>query len=71
VSPQNLPWWGWILLAVALWFLQLILSASSDKTISTNEHTDFFWFLRAALVVGMFLSVLIGILRFVKWVWYA
>ena len=69
MNPQNLPWWGWILLAVAFWFLQLIVSASADKSISTNEHTEFFWFVRAALIVGMLLSAMIGIIRFVKWVW--
>jgi hypothetical protein len=67
----DLSWWVWILLAAALWFLQLIISAVSDETIRENRHASFFWTVRAALIAAMVVSALVGVIRFVKWVWNA
>jgi hypothetical protein len=69
VGPADLSWWVWILLAVALWLLQLVTSAFSDETIRENKHTSFFWTVRAALIFAMVVSALVGVIRFVKWVW--
>jgi tetrahydromethanopterin S-methyltransferase subunit D len=71
LSLVDLSWWVWILLAVGLWFLQLIISAFSDETIRANKHTSFFWTVRAAIIVAMVVSALVGVIRFVKWVWSA
>jgi tetrahydromethanopterin S-methyltransferase subunit D len=71
LSLADLSWWVWILLAVGLWFLQLIISAFSDETIRENKHTSFFWAVRAAMIVAMVVSALVGVIRFVKWVWNA
>jgi hypothetical protein len=67
----DLSWWVWILLTAALWFLQLIISVVSDETIRENKHTSFFWTVRAALIAAMVVSALVGVIRFVKWVWNA
>jgi tetrahydromethanopterin S-methyltransferase subunit D len=69
IGPADLSWWVWILLAVGLWFLQLIISAFSDGTIGENKHTVFFWTVRAALIFAMVVSAVVGVIRFVKWVW--
>ena len=71
IGPADLSWWVWILLAAALWFLQLIISAFSDETIRENKHTSLFWTVRAALIFAMVVSALVGVIRFVKWVWNA
>ena len=64
--PANIPWWGWLLIAVACWFLQLIMSV---RTYDTFEGSKGAWVIRIAFIAGMVLSVLIGVIRFVKWVW--
>jgi len=69
MSASILPWWAWILLAAFLWFLQLVVSSGSDKRIPANRHTTFWWTVRAVMIVGMVLSVLIGMIQFAKWAW--
>jgi hypothetical protein len=71
MSPADIPWWVWIVLTPVLWILQLIVSAYSDKSIRANKHTTFFWIVRIALIAGMALSFLMGIVRFVRWAWYS
>jgi hypothetical protein len=69
MNPSDLPWWAWILLAAFLWFLQLVVPSGSDKSITANKYTTFWWTVRALMIVGMFLSALIGIIQFAKWAW--
>jgi hypothetical protein len=57
MSPALLPWWGWIAAAVVLWLAVIFTDADRSR------------FLRPVLVAGMVISALIGIIRFVKWVW--
>jgi hypothetical protein len=61
--PADVPWWGWLLIAVACWFLQLMMS------IRTDDGGKGAWLIRTAFIAGMVLSALIGLIRFVKWVW--
>jgi hypothetical protein len=68
-SPADLSWWAWILLAAVLWFLQLLISGLTDETIRQNKQTNVFWGIRATLLVGVVVSALVGVIRFVKWVW--
>jgi predicted transporter len=68
---SALSWWAWILVAAGLWFLQLVISGLADETIRENKHTNFFGMIRAALIFGMVVSALIGVIRFVKRVWNA
>ena len=58
------------MLAAVLWVLQLIVSAFSDSDIPENKNASFWGFVRFVLLVGMFLCLGIGIVRFVKWAWY-
>lgn len=57
MSPTLLPWWGWLVTAAVLWL-----------AVQFTDEDDS-WLVRGALVVGMVLSALIGIIRFVKWIW--
>ena len=61
--PASIPWWGWLLIATVCWFVQLILS------IRTDNGSAGAWIVRIAFIAGLVLSVLIGVIRFVKWVW--
>jgi disulfide bond formation protein DsbB len=53
-----MPWWGWLVAAGVLWLLQLAIP---------DENRN----LRMVLIIGMALSALIGIIRFMKEVWTA
>ena len=64
---SSLQWWVWILIAAVLWFVQLVISGLADETIRENKHTSFFRMARAALIFGMVVSALVGVIRFVKW----
>lgn len=61
--PAGIPWWGWLLIAVGCWFLQLIISFRTDN----GEEGA--WLIRIVFIAGMVFSALIGLIRFVKWVW--
>jgi hypothetical protein len=61
--PASIPWWGWILLAVVLWYVQLMMG------IYTDSGSIRAWVIRIALIAGMVISALIGVIRFVKWIW--
>ena len=61
--PANMPWWGWLLMAVGCWLVQLIMS------IRTDDGSKGAWVIRFVFIAGMVLSALIGAIRFVKWVW--
>jgi|HubBroStandDraft_6_1064221.scaffolds.fasta_scaffold05471_8 hypothetical protein len=69
MSVQMFPWWGWILIAAGLWFVQMILSVFADSDPAENKHTVFFYCMRGLVIAAMALSTLIGVVRFVKWVW--
>jgi len=59
----SIPWWGWLLIAVACWFIQLMMS------VRTDSGSKGAWVIRSAFIAGMVLSFLIGVIRFVKWAW--
>lgn len=61
--PASIPWWGWLLIAVGCWFLQLMMS------IRTDDGSKGALLIRIAFITGMVLSSFIGVIRFVKWVW--
>ncbi len=62
--PASIPWWGWLLVVMVCWFVQLIMSIRTDNG-STGA-----WIIRIAFVAGVVLSTLIGVIHFVKWVWH-
>jgi hypothetical protein len=61
--PSSVPWWGWLLVAAVCWFVQFVLS------IRTDNGSAGAWIIRIGFIAGMVLSVLIAVIRFVKWVW--
>jgi hypothetical protein len=63
MSPSNIPWWAWLLAAVASYFIQLMMSPSTDKGSSGA------WAVRIGFIVVMFFSAIVAVIRFVKWVW--
>jgi hypothetical protein len=65
MSPSALPWWGWLALAVTFWFFQI------GASIYTDNGTLPAWAFRIALIVGMVLSAILAVVRFIKWAWQA
>jgi hypothetical protein len=60
----NIPWWGWLLIAAVCWYLQLVMS------IRTDDGGKAAWTIRILFITGMAFSVLVGMIRFVKWAWH-
>ena len=69
MSPSDLQWWGWIVLSALLWIIGRFASAEADESIPINVHTTFWWIVHALVTIGSILSTLIGVIRFIKWVW--
>jgi len=70
VSPSDLPWWGWLLCAVCAALVAL------GAKIYYDENTEKDWRLVAMVigfvsVVAAFLLGVIGMVRFIKWIWEA
>ena len=61
MMPASIPWWAWLLIAVVLWFAQLVIS------VRTDDGGLGAWFIRWVFIAGMVMSGLIGVIRFVKW----
>ena len=61
--PASISWWGWLLIAVVCWFLQLIMS------IRTDEGSKGAWLIRITFIVAMVFSTFVGVIRFAKWAW--
>lgn len=59
------------MLAAVFWLLQLVIFGLADETIREDKHTSFFGTVRAALIFAIVGSALVGVIRFVKWVWNA
>jgi hypothetical protein len=62
MNPSAMPWWAWLLAAALCWYIQLVLSIRTDKG-GTGA-----WTVRVLFIVIMFLTAVIGLIRFVKWV---
>ena len=61
MSPSDIPWWGWILGGLAGFIAGLALNDDAD-----NVLVKVFGMFLAA---SGFISIIAGIIRFVKWVW--
>ena len=48
--PASIPWWAWLLIAGAFWFLQLVMS------IRTDNGGIGAWVIRVAFIAGMVFS---------------
>ena len=67
MDPTLLPWWGWLLAGVVGAFVGFVLSlfAGDDKIASGCGCLGALFMLVGAL------CMLVGLIRFVKWVWSA
>ncbi|MGA2904264.1 MAG: hypothetical protein ABSD98_10560 [Candidatus Korobacteraceae bacterium] len=59
MNPWALPWWGWLVLAVALYI--------AKTTIYGEGHWA--WTVRFCFGVAIFLSALVGVVQFVRLAW--
>jgi hypothetical protein len=59
----SIPWWGWLVICVVCYFVQLNLSIGED--LGSRIQAKF----RIVFIAGFVLSFLICVIRFVKWVW--
>jgi len=50
-----IPWWGWLLVTLAFWFLRLLV-----------RNKDNYRLIRILLIIAMSLSGLMAVIRFVK-----
>jgi hypothetical protein len=61
----SIPWWAWLLFAFVCWYIQLFIANWTDEEAISS------WVMRGPFIAGMWIFALIGIIRFVKWVWEA
>jgi ABC-type branched-subunit amino acid transport system permease subunit len=66
VSPSDIPWWGWFLCALGAGLVSFLIALFS----STREK-KFYFSIVMYFIFGFTAAVcgIIGIIRFVKWVW--
>lgn len=63
MNPSDIPWWGWLVTAVVLYFFQLGASVRTDK------GETWAWIVRCLMIAGMAIAFLLAIIRFIKWAW--
>ncbi len=68
VSPSALPWWGWLLCAACA----AMVALGAHVYFTENKETD--WRIVAFVIsfvsgVAAFLLGIIGVVRFIKWIW--
>jgi hypothetical protein len=56
MSPWTLQWWEWFLLAFALYFVHRIVYSDQPMAVT----------IRFCLIVGICLSILMGVIRLVR-----
>jgi hypothetical protein len=72
MSPADLPWWGWMLCAAGAALLARVsfTNAWSSLLVSQNIQTS-----QRSYFVGVVVSIaaailgIVGLVRFVKWIW--
>jgi hypothetical protein len=65
-SPSDLPWWGWLLCSAVAWIFCAIFSAVASEKSGCLAAL-------AALASGLIGAVtgVMGVVLFIKWVWYS
>ncbi len=64
MTPADLPWWGWLLCAVGAGVLGAALTSLANK-----ENGCLATVIRNLAFIGALILFVIGIIRFIKWVW--
>ncbi|MGA8104163.1 MAG: hypothetical protein WB869_18530 [Candidatus Acidiferrales bacterium] len=65
MSPSASPWLGFLLVAAGLWFGDAAVGAY------TSNPASRVWIVRSLFNIGWVLSALVGVVRFLRWVWQA
>ena len=60
----SIPWWGWLLMAAVFWYATMMMG------VWTYKGGVGAWIIRIAFGVAMVISLLIAVIRFVKWAWH-
>jgi hypothetical protein len=68
MNPPDFPWWVWMGCAPALVLLSLIFFCLSEHPALADDSWIFKLLFWVTLATGGFAAI-IGIIRFVKWVW--
>jgi len=70
MSPADLPWWGWTLCAIVTFTISFFSARyASNESERRGGKGGFAYLLAIVFGLATFGTGLIGILRFVKWVW--
>lgn len=59
MSPWAMQWWEWFLLAGALYFVRSLIYSDQPTAVT----------IRFCLVAGMFLSLVMGVVRLLRIAW--
>jgi hypothetical protein len=69
ISPSDLPWWGWFLVGLACGLIALIIWIFGESSRVHDGDRWIFQFPAVVAGIAMFVCGLIGVIRFIKWVW--
>jgi hypothetical protein len=64
ISPSDLPWWGWLLIAAGVWIFGMFLANWAEEKLDVPAP----WIV-IPFSLGAGLTAVIGIIRFVRWIW--
>jgi hypothetical protein len=66
VAPSELPWWGWLVGALAFGIVALMVYRFGQKLKATGEESWVFSLVALLLCLGMVGFAFLGLLRFLK-----
>jgi hypothetical protein len=66
VSPSELPWWGWLIGALAFGIVALITYKFGQTQKATGDESWIFLFLAFLLCMGMLGFGFMAVVRFIK-----
>jgi hypothetical protein len=66
VSPSELPWWGWLIGALAFGIVALITYRFGQRLKVEGGESWIFLFLALLLCIGMLGFGFMGLIRFIK-----
>ena len=68
MNPSDLAWWQWLLIGAGSGLVCVSCAAILDRAKDWTVR-GLTWLIAAASGLAAFISVIIGLIRFVKWVW--
>lgn len=67
MTPSDLSWWVWLLVAAGCWVLWFMVDSYLDD--APERGVGLSRLIRFLSFVGCLLAAIIGVIRFVKWIW--